>query len=147
MNLVRGDFVRRMIALHKESKALSTVLASDVDDASGLGRIKLDDSGRPVSVVEENDADERLLQSNLVNTAWYCFDNNWIWDVLDSVHPALDGEVYLPKVIEIATQLGQSMMLNSNPDSGRGINDLQELAVVDPFGGSDWHQELTFKQQ
>jgi len=131
MILVPGDFVRRMIALHKESKALSTVLASDVDDASGLGRIKLDDSGRPVSVVEENDADERLLQSNLVNTAWYCFDNNWIWDVLDSVHPARNGEVYLPKVIEIASQLGRSMMLNSNPDSGRGINDLQELAVVE----------------
>ena len=131
MILVTGEFVRRMIALHRESEALSTILVSEVDDASGLGRVKLDDLGKPVSVIEENDADERLLQSNLVNTAWYCFDNNWIWDALNSVQPARNGEVYLPKVIESASQLGRSMMLVSNPDAGRGINDLHELAGVE----------------
>ena len=131
MILVTGEFVRRMIALHRESEALSTILVSEVDDASGLGRVKLDDLGQPVSVIEENDADERLLQSNLVNTAWYCFDNNWIWDALNSVQPARNGEVYLPKVIESASQLGRSMMLVSNPDAGRGINDLHELAGVE----------------
>ena len=131
MILVTGEFVRRMIALHRESEALSTILVSEVDDASGLGRVKLDDLGQPVSVIEENDADERLLQSNLVNTAWYCFDNNWIWDALNSVQPARNGEVYLPKVIESASQLGRSMMLVSNPDAGRGINDLDELSGVE----------------
>ena len=118
MILVTGEFVRRMIELHRGSKALSTILASEVDDPSGLGRIKLDDLGQPASVIEENDADQRLLQNNLVNTAWYCFDNNWIWDVINSVQPAQNGEVYLPRVIEIASQLGRSMMLVSNPDSG-----------------------------
>ena len=131
MILVTGEFVRRMIELHRGSKALSTILASEVDDPSGLGRIKLDDLGQPVSVIEESDADQRLLQNNLVNTAWYCLDNNWIWDVINSIQPAQNGEVYLPGVIEIASQLGRSTMLVSSPDFGRGINDLQELAGVE----------------
>ena len=131
MILVTGEFVRRMIALHRESEALSTILVSEVDDASGLGRVKLDDLGQPVSVIEENDADERLLQSNLVNTAWYCFDNNWIWDAVDSIQPSHSGEVYLPQVIEKAAKLGRSMMLVSNDDDGRGINDLIQLADVE----------------
>ena len=131
MILVTGEFVRRMIALHRESGALSTILASNVDDASGLGRVKLDDSGQPVSIIEEDEADEGLLQSNLVNTAWYCFDNDWIWDVLDSIQPARSGEVYLPQVIEKASKLRRSMMLVSNEDAGRGINDLSQLADVE----------------
>ena len=131
MILVTGEFVRRMIALHRESGALSTILASNVDDASGLGRVKLDDSGQPVSIIEEDEADEGLLQSNLVNTAWYCFDNDWIWDVLDSIQPAHSGEVYLPQVIEKASKLRRSMMLVSNEDAGRGINDLSQLADVE----------------
>ena len=131
MILVTGEFVRRMIALHRETGALSTILASNVDDASGLGRVKLDDLGQPVSVIEEDEADEGLLQSNLVNTAWYCFDNNWIWDAIDSIQPSHSGEVYLPQVIEKASKLGRSMMLVSNDDDGRGINDLIQLADVE----------------
>ena len=131
MILVTGEFVRRMITLHRESNALSTILASEVDDASGLGRVKLDDLGQPVSVLEETETDESSLHSNLVNTAWYCFDNNWIWDVLNLVEPARNGEIYLPRVIENASELGRAMMLVSDPDAGRGINDLKQLAVVE----------------
>ena len=131
MILVTGECVRRMIALHRETGALSTILTSNVDDASGLGRVKLDDLGQPVAVIEEDEADEGLLQSNLVNTAWYCFDNNWIWDAVDSIQPSHSGEVYLPQVIEKASKLGRSMMLVSNDDGGRGINDLIQLADVE----------------
>ena len=113
MILVTDELVRQMIETHHSSDALATMLGATVADASGLGRIKLNSSGQPVSVFEDHEADAELLQSNLINTAWYCFDNEWIWNELDSIQPADTGEVYLPRVIESASARGRCATLDS----------------------------------
>lgn len=132
MILVTDDIVRQMIELHDETKSLATVLGVVVDDASGLGRIRLDGSGQPTAILEEHEADDELLQSSLINTSWYCFDNNWVWDVLDSVEPAETGEVYLPRVIERASSEGRSrVVISEDSESGMGVNDRVQLSRVE----------------
>ncbi len=132
MVLVTDEIVRKMLNTHNESGAAVTVLGVRVDDPAGLGRIKLDTSARPVSVVEEHEADDELLQSNLINTAWYCFDNSWIWDELDSVRPASTGEIYLPRVIESAFDIGRSaIVMTDDREAGLGVNDRVQLANVE----------------
>jgi bifunctional UDP-N-acetylglucosamine pyrophosphorylase/glucosamine-1-phosphate N-acetyltransferase len=131
MVLVTDEIVRQMLKVHNDSDAAVTVLGARVDDPAGLGRIKLGAACQPISIVEEHEADDELLQSNLVNTAWYCLDNNWIWDELDSIQPAETGEVYLPRVIETASQIERSaIVVTADPDSGLGINDRVQLANV-----------------
>ena len=132
MILVTDGIVEQMIKLHNESGSQATVLGAMVDDASGLGRIKLDDSGQPSAIVEDHEADDELLQSNLINTAWYCFDNRWIWDVLDSVEPADTGEVYLPRVIESASANGLArVVVSEDSETGMGVNDRIQLSKVE----------------
>jgi bifunctional UDP-N-acetylglucosamine pyrophosphorylase/glucosamine-1-phosphate N-acetyltransferase len=132
MILVTDDTVQRMIEMHNESKALATVLGAVVDDASGMGRLQLDDSGHPTGILEEHEADDELLKSNLINTSWYCFDNNWVWDLLDSVEPAETGEVYLPRVIESASSNNSSRIeISDDPETGLGINDRTQLSIVE----------------
>ena len=132
MVLVTHEIAREMLQVHVDSDAAVTVLGARVDRPSGLGRIKLGPTGRPVSVVEEHEADVQLLQNNLINTAWYCFDNSWIWDELDSIQPADTGEVYLPRVIETASQTERSaIVVSTDADSGLGINDRVQLANVE----------------
>jgi len=131
--LVTDEIVRHMIELHSESGSLGTVLGAMVDDASGLGRIKLDPSGQPVSIVEEHEADDDLVQSKLINTAWYCFDNSWIWNALESVEPAADtGEIYLPRVIETAAGENRSrVIVSEDSETGMGVNDRIQLSKVE----------------
>ncbi len=132
MVLVGDDIVRQMIDLHAGSGALATVLGAVVDDASGLGRIKLGQYGQPESVLEEHEATDELLQSNLINTAWYCFDNNWIWGALDAIQLADTGEVYLPRVIEVAAADNRSrVVVSDDNEAGMGINDRVQLARVE----------------
>ena len=132
MILVTHEIVRQMIESHNNSGSLATMLGVTVDDASGLGRINLDATGQPVAVLEEHEADEELLQSNLINTAWYCFDNEWVWDVLEEIQPADTGEVYLPRVIESAATTGRSkIVVSDDPDSGLGVNDRVQLSNVE----------------
>ena len=132
MILVTDELVRHVIDTHTEAGALATLLGAQVNDASGLGRIKLDSSGDPEAVLEEHEADGDLLRSNLINTAWYCFDNNWVWDVLSTIQPADTGEVYLPRVIEAAASLSRShIVVSRDPNTGIGVNDRVQLSNVE----------------
>ena len=132
MILVTDEIVRHMVEFHTSSGSLATLLGAVVDDASGLGRIKLDATGQPMAVLEEHEADSELLQSNLINTAWYCFDNKWVWDVLEGIQPADTGEVYLPRVIENAASAGRSkIVVSDDPDMGLGANDRVQLSNVE----------------
>jgi bifunctional UDP-N-acetylglucosamine pyrophosphorylase / glucosamine-1-phosphate N-acetyltransferase len=130
--LVTDDLVRQMIDQHISSSSLATVLGARVDDPAGLGRIQLDDSGRPSAILEEHEADEQLLLSKLINTAWYCFDNRWIWDELDNVNAADTGEFYLPRVVAAAASDDRSGAVVSNDsDAGLGVNDRVQLSRVE----------------
>jgi len=132
MILVTDEIVRHMIESHNNSGSLATLLGAIVDDASGLGRVKLNAAGQPTAVLEEHEANDELLQSNLINTAWYCFDNNWVWDVLEGIQPADTGEVYLPRVFGIAAKAGRStIVISDNPDTGLGLNDRIQLSNVE----------------
>ena len=132
MILVTDEIVRQMLKVHGETDAAVTVLGARVDDPAGLGRIKIDAAGRPVSVVEEHEADDELLRSNLVNTAWYCFDSRWIWGELESIQPADTGEIYLPHVVETASGIERSaIVVAREPEAGLGINDRVQLANVE----------------
>jgi bifunctional UDP-N-acetylglucosamine pyrophosphorylase/glucosamine-1-phosphate N-acetyltransferase len=132
MILVTNELVRQMLDQHISSNSLTTVLGTRVDDPTGLGRIQLDDSGRPSAVLEEHEADEQLLSSKLVNTAWYCFDNRWIWGELDKVNAADTGEFYLPKVISAAASEDRSgAVISNDSDAGLGVNDRVELSRVE----------------
>ncbi|MBT7467107.1 MAG: bifunctional UDP-N-acetylglucosamine diphosphorylase/glucosamine-1-phosphate N-acetyltransferase GlmU [Chloroflexi bacterium] len=130
--LVTDETVREMLEQHISSNSLATVLGARVDDPAGLGRIQLDDSGGPSGILEEHEADEQLLLSKLINTAWYCFDNRWIWDELDKVDAANTGEFYLPRVIAAAAAEDRSGVIISNDgDAGLGINDRVQLSKVE----------------
>ncbi|HIK88941.1 MAG TPA: UDP-N-acetylglucosamine diphosphorylase/glucosamine-1-phosphate N-acetyltransferase [Dehalococcoidia bacterium] len=132
MILVSGETVCEIIETHNSSNALATVLGVNVEDASGLGRINLDSSRNPTSILEEHEADRELLKSKLINTAWYCFDNKWIWDELDAIQPADTGEVYLPRTIESAAATGRSrVVISGDPETGLGINDRIQLSNVE----------------
>ena len=132
MILVTDSDIRRMVNRHRDTKAVVTLLGSRVDDPTGLGRVRLGASGQPIDVLEEHEADAELLSNNLVNTSWYCFDSHWIWDALDPISPAETGELYLPKVVESAANVDRSqIVVAENPESGIGINDRVQLAIVE----------------
>ena len=133
MVLVAAETIREMVQLHSSSDALATVLGAQVDNPVGLGRVKLDSDGSVERIVEEHECDDGLLASNLINTAWYCFSNDWVWNLLESIEPANEtGEVYLPRVIEHAYDSGRSrVVVSENSETGMGVNDRAQLANVE----------------
>ena len=62
--LIRADTLRRML----DFPGHLVVLAAELEDPTGYGRLVLDAQGRVAAIVEQNDVDERQHGIRLVNT-------------------------------------------------------------------------------
>ena len=132
MPLVQPSSVRRLLAEHDSSGALVTVLTARPESPDGMGRIRRDSSGRPVSIVEEADADGQILDIQEVNTSWYCFESDWLWGSLGRTQVSGNGEKYLTDLLEMAALEGTAAAVEvEDPVEAIGVNDRCQLAIAE----------------
>ena len=132
MPLVRPSSVRRLIAEHDSSGALVTVLTAHLESPDGMGRIRRNSAGRPVSIVEDADADGETLDIQEVNTSWYCFEPEWLWGSLERTQVSGNGEKYLTDLLEMAALEGTAAAVEvEDPAEAVGVNDRRQLAVAE----------------
>ncbi|KGX91104.1 N-acetylglucosamine-1-phosphate uridyltransferase [Pontibacillus halophilus JSM 076056 = DSM 19796] len=116
---------------HRETGAAATILTSLVDDATGYGRIVRDDTGDVARIVEHKDATEEEKAITEINTGMFCFDNELLFEALDNVSTDnVQGEYYLPDVIEILKKAGHTISATSTSrvEEGFGVNDRIQLS-------------------
>ena len=128
--LIKKETLLGLVEAHKKSHSGITVLATEVDDPKGYGRIVLDDSNHLLCIREEADATIAEKQIKKINTGIYCFDKDLLILSLDEISPEnSQGEYYLTDVIEIAQKQSQKIMVVTIGDSQQviGVNTLEEL--------------------
>ena len=121
--------LKRLLAAHRRSRSLATVLGMRVGDPTGYGRIARERPGR-LRIVEHADAsaDERAIDE--VNTGTYCFDAKFLFRALGRLGSdnAL-GEYYLTDVMEAAAkQDAAHAVLLADSAEGLGVNSRMDLA-------------------
>lgn len=119
---------------HQQTDAKATVLTTTIADPTGYGRIIRDESGSVAKIVEHKDATQEQLEVNEINTGTYCFDNGMLFDALDNVsNENVQGEYYLPDVMEILKQKGEKIAAyhTDDPDETIGVNDRIALAEAE----------------
>ncbi len=105
--LVRARTVKGLVEVHRHSQNKLTVLAVDLDDPSGYGRMILDDENRLVSIREEVDASTDEKKLTLINSGIYCVEKQFLKTALNRLKPDnAQNEYYLTDVVGIATSGG-----------------------------------------
>ncbi|HHU20150.1 MAG TPA: bifunctional UDP-N-acetylglucosamine diphosphorylase/glucosamine-1-phosphate N-acetyltransferase GlmU [Bacilli bacterium] len=129
--LLKQETLLKLYNHHQETKAKVTVLTASIADPTGYGRVIRNQSGDVAKIVEHKDASEAEQLVTEINTGTYCFDNQFLFDVLDQVtNNNAQGEYYLPDVIEIA-KMGNgkvSAYKTDDPNETIGVNDRIALA-------------------
>jgi len=131
--LIQGKTLVNMVNQHKENFAKVSVLAVDVDDPKGYGRIVLDDQNQMLCIKEEADASEMEKTIKKINTGIYCFDKELLVSVIDEIKPDNNqAEYYLTDVIEIAQKRHEKIRVVTMDDPNQviGVNTLDELEKV-----------------
>ncbi|MGE6379387.1 bifunctional UDP-N-acetylglucosamine diphosphorylase/glucosamine-1-phosphate N-acetyltransferase GlmU [Peribacillus muralis] len=132
--LIKAETMEELIALHEQSQAKATILTAYADNPTGYGRVLRGEGGLVEKIVEHKDAsdDERYVKE--INTGTYCFDNQALFSALKKVsNENVQGEYYLPDVIEILKQEGETVTAfqSSDFEETLGVNDRVALSQAE----------------
>ena len=99
--LIRANTLEKLFSEHKAHRAQASMITATLDHAGSLGRIKRDDDGRLLGIVEARDADFAELAIREINAGIYVFRNKSLFDGLGAIrlHKGA-GEYYLPDVVK-----------------------------------------------
>ena len=132
--LLKQETLLKLYRHHQETKAKVTVLTAAMTDPTGYGRVLRNPSGDVEKIVEHKDASEVERQVTEINTGTYCFDNQFLFNVLGQVtNNNVQGEYYLPDVIEIAKMRNEKVSAYKTDDANEtiGVNDRMALAQAE----------------
>jgi bifunctional UDP-N-acetylglucosamine pyrophosphorylase / glucosamine-1-phosphate N-acetyltransferase len=134
--LITSETMEKLIAEHESLGAKATILTAKPEDPTGYGRIIRNSEGTVERNVEHKDATEEERKVTEINTGTYCFDNKALFDALQKVNnDNVQGEYYLPDVIEILKDAGEVVAAYQTPDFNEtlGVNDRVALSKAESF--------------
>jgi bifunctional UDP-N-acetylglucosamine pyrophosphorylase / glucosamine-1-phosphate N-acetyltransferase len=132
--LITSETMEKLIAEHESLGAKATILTAKPADPTGYGRIIRNSEGTVERNVEHKDATEEERKVNEINTGTYCFDNKALFQALKQVNnDNVQGEYYLPDVIEILRNNGEIVAAYQTPDFNEtlGVNDRVALSQAE----------------
>ncbi len=131
--LLRPETVQALVEAHEDAAAAATVLAAEVPDPTGLGRIVRDVQGRLEQIVEERDATPQQRALREINAGIYAFDAARLREALGKLSTDNDqGEEYLTDVFALLRDAGEPVAVHCAADHVEtlGCNDRVELAAL-----------------
>lgn len=119
-----------LVHAHQTSGAVVTVLAADLENPFGYGRIIQDKNQNVVAIREEADASDVERKIQCINTGIYCFNRNFLSRAVDILRPDnRQAEYYLTDVVDIAVTQKEKIAVKKvgDPRQVMGVNTLDEL--------------------
>lgn len=127
--LLRPDTLEGLLAHHRRTGAVLTLLSAKPDDPKGYGRILRDPEGRPLRIVEEADLEGEGPEE--INAGVYAVKAPFLLEALGELRPDnRQGEYYLTDIVEVASRRGLPVEVFPCPDPTEvmGINTRLDLA-------------------
>ena len=132
--LIQEKTIKNLIDKHKQNCANVSVLAVDLDDPTGYGRIVLDDQNSMLCIREEADANADEKKIKKINTGIYCFEKEFLVSALEEIKPDNNqAEYYLTDIVEIAQKKYAKIMVVTMNDYRQviGVNTIEDLNRVE----------------
>ena len=130
--LLSADLLGQLVTDHEAAGNAVTVLSTQLDDATGYGRI-LRSGDEVVGIVEHKDASEAQRRITEINSGIYAFDAATLNSALSQVSTDnVQGEKYLTDVLSIARAEGRrvSTLITEDRWQVEGANDRVQLQAL-----------------
>jgi bifunctional UDP-N-acetylglucosamine pyrophosphorylase/glucosamine-1-phosphate N-acetyltransferase len=131
--LLTTALLEDLVAAHRASGAVATVLSFVPDDVRSYGRIVRADDGALQEIVEAADATPEQQAIREVNSSIYVFRGASLWPALERLAPSnAQGELYLTDVVRDLVAGGEPVGVHVASDAREteGVNTRVELAAA-----------------
>ena len=132
--LLTAPTLKGLVCNHLAARRDATLLAVELDDPQGYGRLLLNDRHQVCGIVEEADASAGQRAIRLINTGIYCVTRQFLSEALPNVTPDnAQGEFYLTDIIRIGYESGRNIGVSygAAPREILGVNTPEDLARVE----------------
>ncbi|MBP6884816.1 MAG: NTP transferase domain-containing protein [Candidatus Pacebacteria bacterium] len=136
---VTSETIKKLSKLRKNEDATLVIATVQLPDFSGwynvfqsFGRIKRNENGEVVGIVEAKDATEDEKKIQEVNPAYFCFEKKWLEESLSKIdNKNAQGEYYLTDLVKIAVSEKQKIStLKIEAREALGTNSKEDLEAV-----------------
>lgn len=132
--LLVADTIKRLFDDHVKEKRDISLLAVEMENPKGYGRILFDDRNHVTGIVEESDATDEQKQIKMINTGVYCVKKEYLVDSVGKIKSDnAQGEFYLTDIIEMGYKEGKligALVGNDNKEFF-GINSHEDLVEAE----------------
>lgn len=128
--LISSDTIKNLIDKHKKENAVVTVLAVNVENPKGYGRMITDESGSVLKIVEEADANDYEKSICLINSGIYCVEKDFLFQSIAKIKDSnSQNEFYLTDIVGIASLNNKRVSLFEGPSTDEvvGVNTCDDL--------------------
>ena len=139
--LILTETIRGLVKQHLDTGCDLSLLAVELKNPAGYGRLLLDENKQLTGIIEESDATVEQKQLKLINSGIYCVRKKFLSDALPNINPNnAQGEIYLTDIISIGYKNSKSMglMIADNYQQILGINTWEDLKAVETVMRARW---------
>ena len=131
--LLTADLLKSLVAEHTQRKAAISLVTTEVQNATGYGRVVRNPNGSVARIVEEADATPEQKKIREINAGIYVFEIEQLRLWLPKVQTDnKQKEYYLPDVIELALRDGRTVFaFRGAEEQVLGVNTRVDLAAVE----------------
>lgn len=131
--LIKQQTLLDLVTSHQTHGADLTVLAVNVEEPAGYGRIIKSKQGDLLAIREETDATLTEKKINLVNSGIFCFEKKFLESGIGQIqNNNCQREYYLTDLVEIAVQnrFKTFVKISSDAEQVMGVNTLEQLIRI-----------------
>jgi UDP-N-acetylglucosamine diphosphorylase/glucosamine-1-phosphate N-acetyltransferase len=132
--LIQPEAITGLVEDHLHDTRDISLLAVELDNPHGYGRVLLDENQRVSGIIEEADATAGQKEIKLINTGIYCINKNFLQESLPKIgSDNAQGELYLTDIMEIGYLEKKKMGVRIAADCQQilGVNTCQDLEMVE----------------
>ena len=132
--LIQAETLNGLVKDHLNDKRDISLLAVELDNPFGYGRVLLDENQLICEIVEESDATAEQKAINLINAGIYCIKKGFLMEALPKIRSDnAQGELYLTDIMAIGYREKKKMGVRIASDYQQilGVNTCRDLELVD----------------
>jgi UDP-N-acetylglucosamine diphosphorylase/glucosamine-1-phosphate N-acetyltransferase len=132
--LIKAKTLSALIRSHASEKRDISILAVELENPRGYGRILLNKAGQVQAIVEEADASTQQKRIKLINTGIFCVKKEFLLRAVPQIKSDnAQGEIYLTDIVGIAHKEKRLIGMSVGDDELEvtGINTIEELKKVE----------------
>ena len=132
--LIRAQTITELIEDHRSAARDISLLAVELENPYGYGRVLVDDTRRVFGIIEESDATNAQKQIKLINAGIYCIHKDFLLQALPRIRTNnAQNELYLTDIMGIGHSENKKIgvVIGTDPSEVIGVNTIQELKRVE----------------